>query len=148
MDEELLKLQNSYKTELDELALEESFRFSSRKIKAFTEVKTREPCITTYPLTIVESLIVRGKCKDQREEWLIQQGIGDIHTESGGHGHMWNKIKPRHGIAAPLKRDKVSLSGQVFCFLPLPLYSRLPVHINGHFILNSTRQNLWTSYRS
>ena len=33
----------------------------------------------------------------------------------------------------------------MFCFLPLPLYSGLPVHINGHFILNSTRRNLWSA---
>ena len=134
----VLKLQNTYKTELDELALK-SRSDLVQKIKAFTDVKTREPCITTYPLTIVESLIVRG-----REEWLIQQGIGDVDKKVETWSYV-EQVKPRHGIAAPLKRDKVSLSGQIFCFLPLPLYSGLPVHINGHFILNSTRRNLWTS---
>ena len=137
----VLNLQNSYKTELDEPALK-SRSDLVQKIKAFTDVKTREPCITTYPLTIVESLMVRGK--DQRKEWLIQQGIGDIDKKAETWSYV-EQVKPRHGIAAPLKRDKVSLSGQVFCFLPLPLHSELPVHINGHFILNSTRRNLWTS---
>ena len=55
------------------------------------------------------------------------------------------QVKPRHGIAAPLKHKGTTLRGQVFCFLPLPLYSGLPVHINGHFILNSTRRNLWVA---
>ena len=138
----LFKLQNSYRTELNEIALENRTELE-RKIKAFTEVNTRESYIATYPLRIVESLIERGKCKDQREEWLIQQGIGDIQQNVRTWSYV-EQIKPRHGIAAPLKHDIVPLFGQVFCFLPLPLYTRLPVHINGHFILNSSRQNLWT----
>ncbi|XP_021340832.1 sacsin-like [Mizuhopecten yessoensis] len=33
--------------------------------------------------------------------------------------------------------------GQVFCFLPLPLETGLPVHINGHFALHQTRGAMW-----
>ncbi|XP_021340829.1 sacsin-like [Mizuhopecten yessoensis] len=33
--------------------------------------------------------------------------------------------------------------GQVFCFLPLPLKTGLPVHINGHFALHQTRGAMW-----
>ncbi|XP_069137977.1 sacsin-like [Argopecten irradians] len=33
--------------------------------------------------------------------------------------------------------------GQIFCFLPLPLKSGLPVHINGHFALHQTRTGMW-----
>jgi hypothetical protein len=43
--------------------------------------------------------------------------------------------------------------GQAFCFLPLPLETGLPVHVNGHFSLDhEARRNLWTDdkegYRS
>jgi sacsin len=34
------------------------------------------------------------------------------------------------------------VKGRVYCFLPLPLEPNLPVHINGFFNLNSSRDNL------
>ena len=137
----VLELLNSYKTELNEDALKSRSELV-QKIRDFANVETRDPHIATYPLTIVESRMKKGK--DHREEWLIQQGIGDSQKKV----EVWSyveQVKPRHGIAAPLKRDTSHFRGQVFCFLPLPLYSELPVHINGHFILNSTRRNLWVS---
>ena len=47
----------------------------------------------------------------------------------------------------PLKKKKV------YCFLPLPIETNLPVHINGHFALDhEARRNLWwdetSGYRS
>ncbi|XP_060068841.1 sacsin-like [Ylistrum balloti] len=48
-------------------------------------------------------------------------------------------------IASSSSEETYSLSddrnnnGQIFCFLPLPLSSGLPVHINGHFALHQTR---------
>ena len=132
----VLHLQNSFRTELDDYAAENRSKLTEM-IKSF---ETREPFIATYPLTIVESEMQRGK--DRREEWLIQQGIGDVQNKVQTWSYV-EQVKPRHGIATPLNHDTVSFRGQVFCFLPLPLYSGLPVHINGHFILNSTRHNLW-----
>ncbi|XP_019617871.1 PREDICTED: sacsin-like [Branchiostoma belcheri] len=32
---------------------------------------------------------------------------------------------------------------RAFCFLPLPIETRLPVHVNGHFALDDARRNLW-----
>ena len=55
------------------------------------------------------------------------------------------QVKPRHGIAACLEETQSPLRGQAFCFLPLPVSTGLPVHVNGHFILNSTRRNLWSA---
>ena len=46
----------------------------------------------------------------------------------------------------PLSKESETVkdfSGQVFCFLPLPLESKLPVHINGNFMLSSNRRDLW-----
>ena len=137
----VLKLKNSYETELNEDAIQIRSELA-QKIKDFTDVETGVPYVATYPLTIVELLMESGK--DYKEEWLIQQGIGDIQTKVNAWSYV-EQVEPRHGIAAPLKHDPIPFSGQVFCFLPLPLYSGLPVHINGHFILNSTRRNLWVS---
>ena len=137
----LLHLQNGYTAELDATACERRSELT-RNIRAFDATTTGKPFITTYPLTIIETV---KKGKDLKEEWLIQQGIGDMENSVKTWSYV-EQVKPRHGIAAPLRHggDR-KLNGQVFCFLPLPLYSGLPVHINGHFILDSTRRNLWVA---
>ena len=137
----VLSLENSYRTELDERSAQNRSELTD-KIKLFNGGEIKEPFITTYPLTIVESLMARGR--ERKEEWLIQQGIGGVDKVVKKWTYV-EQVKPRHGIAAPLKCEGTTLEGQVFCFLPLPLYSGLPVHINGHFILNSTRRNLWNA---
>ncbi|XP_035250647.1 sacsin-like isoform X3 [Anguilla anguilla] len=59
---------------------------------------------------------------------------------------------PVGSIAVPLKKEpqggnwlaeKHDSAGQVFCFLPLSIYSGLPVHINGFFAVTSNRKGLW-----
>lgn len=37
------------------------------------------------------------------------------------------------------------LDGQIYSFLPMPIHSGLPVHINGYFELNSSRTDVLTS---
>ena len=100
-----------------------------------------------YPLTITEKSSDM-KCVSS-QNWVIQQGVGDLMKPD----QQWlfsPQIKPKHGIAAriDLKADATKtklLSGAVFCFLPLPITSRLPLHVNGTFILDATRRNLWSS---
>ncbi|RAL41091.1 hypothetical protein DM860_008789 [Cuscuta australis] len=36
-----------------------------------------------------------------------------------------------------------SFEGQAFCFLPLPISTGLPVHVNGYFELSSNRRDIW-----
>ena len=38
---------------------------------------------------------------------------------------------------------QVDKRGQVFCFLPLPVDSGLPVFVNGYFELSSNRRDIW-----
>jgi hypothetical protein len=76
----VLELLNSYKTELNKDALKSRSELV-QKIREFADAETRDPHIATYPLTIVESLMKGGK--DRREEWLIQQGIGDSQKKGG-----------------------------------------------------------------
>ena len=55
-------------------------------------------------------------------------------------------LLPRGGVAH-LKSCKNGTMGdrsRIFCFLPLPIHTELPVHINGHFALShESRQGLW-----
>ena len=57
------------------------------------------------------------------------------------------KVLPWAGAAARInavstEENPQPVGGKVYCFLPLPLESGLPVHINGFFNLNSSRDNL------
>ena len=117
-----------------------------QKLSVFKRQKGCESCVVRYPITIIDKSHSDSRDKKQREKWVIQQGIGDMEKQDQTWTYV-NQVRPRHGIAAPLDCTKASrrLNGQVFCFLPLPIHSKLPVHINGHFILNSTRRQLWQS---
>ncbi|CAG2253104.1 Sacsin [Mytilus edulis] len=64
-------------------------------------------------------------------------------------------LLPRGGVAVPIQSitTNIMTRGRIFCFLPLPLETGLPIHVNGHFALeHEARRNLWTDeekgYRS
>ena len=117
-----------------------------RSIYVFREQRGCEPCIISYPITISE-VSNSNTSREMRfkEKWLIQQGVGDVQKRNQTWAFVKN-VKPRHGIAALMGDHRFfSDDRKVFCFLPLPITSRLPVHVNGHFILDSTRRNLWNT---
>ena len=133
-----------FKSEIGEEAMADRQTLQGA-LSTFKAVHNSKSCAIMYPLTVTE-VCLSPQGKDTVEKWLIQQGVGDIHNE----GREWryiNSVKPRHGIAAPqsIVAKKEDFKGQVFCFLPLPVQSVFPVHVNGHFILNSTRRELWRS---
>ena len=78
-----------------------------------------------------------------------------IRTDAGGElekviqamYESQEKVLPWAGAAARINAvssegNPQPAGGKVYCFLPLPLESGLPVHINGFFNLNSSRDNL------
>ena len=122
----------SYKVYLDDSALHARRSlcdvFSNFK-------KSKQPQVVTYPLTI--------KTETSEEKWLLQQGVGDLQN----HSQNWTYIDqtlPKHGIAATF-HHREHFNGKLFCFLPLTIQTRLPVHINGQFALSSNRRSLWSS---
>ncbi|PAA48664.1 hypothetical protein BOX15_Mlig026902g3 [Macrostomum lignano] len=50
------------------------------------------------------------------------------------------RLLPKTGVAAP---ETGNIEGHVYCLLPLPVTTALPVHVNGHFILDPSRRSLW-----
>ena len=51
--------------------------------------------------------------------------------------------------ASPRKSGQPARPSRVFCFLPLPVETELPAHINGHFALGyENRRHLWTDMNS
>ena len=139
------KMEHCYRVSIDQAA-KACREELHNKIAQFTKAQGSEPFITKYQLTIEELIYVSfiGE-KYKQQKWLVQQGIGDVENKD----QKWqfiDQVKPRHGIAAPLhhySETSRSFYGHVFCFLPLPISCNLPVHINGHFILDSNRRSLW-----
>ena len=131
-----------------EVSVDQAARESRAQLHAMVrEFKGEESRVDAinYPLTITEKSSDM-KCVSS-QNWVIQQGVGDL-VKPDQQWLFSPQIKPKHGIAAciDLKADATKtklLSGSVFCFLPLPITSRLPVHVNGAFILDATRRNLW-----
>ena len=158
----ILETVNNYRTHVEPSAQQGREQLHST-LSAFKNVQGNESFVIRYPLSISDVLHTKdtkGSIKEHivEEKWLIQQGVGDVENEQQTWKYVGN-IKPRHGIAAPLQQLPLSagaesgkshevkkcINGQLFCFLPLPVKSRLPVHINGHFILDSNRRELWHS---
>ena len=103
-----------------------------QSLSAFNSTRNCASCKITYPLTLTEVSSTTGK-KDVVRKWLIQQGVGDIYDESREWKYI-KSVKPRHGLAAHLstaKKEDDKFKGQVFCFLPLPVETGFPVHVNG-----------------
>ena len=85
------------------------------------------------------------------EKWRIVQKIGFEKDVEESIIHAFTKrelgMLPRGGIACLLEK-KPSYSSlrkkKAYCFLPLPLETNLPVHVNGHFALDhAARRGLW-----
>jgi sacsin len=129
-------------------------REMAQKIYEFSDTPTAEIRWegASYTLTVKEN-------KREVEKWLIQKCIGSVTPTLSTADEKQSEIAdgrelgvlPRGGLAALLwphssasdKQD--AFGGIVYCFLPLPEnYTNLPVHVNGHFVLDSTRRRLWT----
>ncbi|XP_078595174.1 sacsin-like isoform X2 [Branchiostoma floridae x Branchiostoma japonicum] len=94
--------------------------------------------------------------------WLISERVGfdkrpDLHAEELSFARL-KCIMPRVAVAASLEETRsdrpqapfvlhsTKFSGKAFCYLPLPTPTTcLPVHVNGHFALDSSRRNLASS---
>ena len=105
----------------------------------------KQTCLTAAYKTrishrVVESIQQEGVV-EKTIEWLVHwrystQGIDqkllqDAHECS---------FRPLGGVAAPL--GEIERHHLVFCFLPMPLRSDYPVHINGHFLVDDSRKHL------
>ena len=112
-----------------------------RHLKKHKDLVTRDIPLkdATYTISIED--------KQLKEEWLIHQSFG-IGTEAMTDAKTPNVrelgLFPRGGIAALLSTSGISNKERVaYCFLPLPVKTSLPVHVNGHFALDGSRRDLW-----
>ncbi|XP_062502577.1 sacsin-like [Corticium candelabrum] len=97
----------------------------------------------SYCMTVVSD----GE-KNSRQ-WLIYQCIGNPYNENFYYASQ-GALLPRSGVAAPLDEQLDANQSRAYCFLPLPksVQPKLPVHVNGHFELDSSRRSLWQESRN
>ena len=138
------QLKETYSVEADlKLENKEKRRELSGIVKSSKHLPTSEVARheITYELTISD-------VDNVKETWLVHQCCGPSRQtakESIPDGRQYG-LFPRGGIAAILSpRPSAEYKPQhvAYCFLPLPVYTGLPVHVNGHFALDSSRRNLW-----
>ncbi|XP_063955000.1 sacsin-like [Lytechinus pictus] len=83
----------------------------------------------------------------QTEDWLICQQHGfentndvpDTLLESYNSGYL--HVLPLGGVAVPLGNQQAP--AKAYSFLPLPIETGLPVHVNGSIELDERRRDIW-----
>ena len=111
------------------------------------------PCNALYEKYVKTT--ITSKCTDARmtksenvvikEQWLVSEQFGslEIPKEMMVAGFS-SSLTPLGGVAILLQSNNYSQKYNIFCSLPLPLESYLPLHINGHFWVDDSRKHLET----
>ena len=87
---------------------------------------------------------------DREERWMVRQSTGGGRAiaiscdESQEAAHYGIKLLAWGGVAAaPADGLPGRGRGKAFCFLPMPVETGLPVHVNGYFELPSDRRGIF-----
>lgn len=118
------------------------------------EVQSGKITVNEIPVMEAVYTITVKDSNGYRERWLISQRIGIDRNTKLPHSiidAVRSKdlaLLPRGGVAAQLDSLAENESNRrvhkAFCFLPLPVRTELPVHVNGHFALDhEARRSLW-----
>jgi hypothetical protein len=100
--------------------------------------------------------VQQGAPARMEEEWVVCNALGggaarDMAVKAAGSSGV--KMIPWVGVAALLPSTDASghavtvraeeAGGRAFCFLPLPVTTGLPLHVNAFFELSSNRRDIW-----
>ncbi|EFJ19830.1 hypothetical protein SELMODRAFT_152901 [Selaginella moellendorffii] len=91
--------------------------------------------------------------KESLSSFLISQAMGSSASRIGALATNAFKsyglrLLPWASVAASILPGKVSIycllvEGRAFCFLPLPIKTGMPFHVNGYFELSANRRDIW-----
>lgn len=133
-----------------------------RKKRAFMlnyDPSSNKPTAVDYILDIQSnSSAVQDEGEERKNKtssssrWIVCNQLGggyaSVMANDSELSHM--KLVPYGGVAARIPCDDSTSSspfitdGKAYCFLPLPINTELPIHINGYFELSSNRRDVWT----
>ncbi len=90
--------------------------------------------------------VKNGGNAHSNERWMVCNQLGGGKASQMANdpelSHM--KLIPWAGVAARLSPPLDVTAGKAYCFLPLPVNTKLPIHINGYFELSSNRRDVWS----
>ncbi|KAI7808548.1 putative sacsin [Triplophysa rosa] len=109
--------------------------------------------IIDYNRAQIVKIVQDHQVTPQTQYWLLYSCFGTqdsmrMFRRRNENEHVFSL--PIGGIAVPLQREGQTeawspdegLCGQAFCFLPLPIETGLPFHVNGTFAVTSNRKAL------
>ena len=113
------------------------------KIRVYSKVPTQQ-----IPWHEIHYVMKLSDTNNVKKDWLVTQSLGYVNHENISEIPNGSRLGllPRAGIATLLASGETQRSPfrhSVFCVLPLPVSTKFPAHINGHFALDSARRNLW-----
>jgi sacsin len=151
------KLTNSYSVTVEMSDFDQTVRkeFFEHLHNVSQQIESGQ--VTVGQITVKEVFykITLSDNEGYHETWLISQRVGvdcGVKVPQCINDAVRSRdlaLLPRGGVAALLDVSSDTEGSnrrpsKAFCFLPLPLKTDLPVHINGHFALDhEARRNLW-----
>jgi len=145
-------------TLLSESDREKREEFHKACLRVGAQLKSGEISIQDVKQHKVEYTLTLIDGQEVQEKWRITQVLGFSDQENVNNeireAYEQSKLAllPRGGVACLLEKRLRGQQvhkhnpGKVFCYLPMPLQTALPVHINGHFAMSfENRQQLWSS---
>ncbi|XP_013416073.1 sacsin-like isoform X2 [Lingula anatina] len=134
---------------VDHREIKSSYQRLSTEIKALMEGRIGVGDITKNSITY--NMVTEDEFNTTN--WTVNQTFGfhgdftedesEFLNEFVGGSFSGKKFSPIAGLAS--RRDNEDLKGETFCFLQLPIENGLPVHVNGHFAIHSSRRSLWSN---
>ena len=119
----------------------ENCKYFSQCLKQQSQTKRISECISVAHK--MEISHVQPDSDTQHTQWLIQRVIGGSGLQEELLQAGLNQgLRPVAGVATLLKPPSTDHKYHLFCFLPLPIQSNLPVHVNGHFLVDDSRKHL------
>ncbi|KAH9323717.1 hypothetical protein KI387_018356, partial [Taxus chinensis] len=118
--------------------------------------KLQETPEAQLPWSCEKVLVTSSDATEKSDLWIVSECVGGGHAKAKSVA-LENRDRsfiPWAGVAAKLQLGleevkceaalaENALEGRAFCFLPLPVNTGLPVHINGYFELSSNRRDIW-----
>nr|XP_006815605.1 PREDICTED: sacsin-like [Saccoglossus kowalevskii] len=164
---EVITLSEILKTgEIKQLYKAEAKLFGDSKLRrediATHMLNHKKMNVTDIPLKLVDYNLQICDSRNKNEEWLVVQQFGFHNSpdiDLAGEEEL-GKLLPRVGVAALVEdckaaqkynsfspsfvKSELKRSFNAYCFLPLPITTDLPVHVNGHFALDRSRRYIWS----
>ncbi|KAK9808692.1 hypothetical protein WJX72_002029 [[Myrmecia] bisecta] len=97
----------------------------------YQRLKATLPASLPSSCSLVTVALQDSSGRSDEERWLVCNAMG------GGRARELAIRQPKDS------RGLLPWPGQAFCFLPLPVRTGLPVHVNGYFELSSNRRDIW-----